>query len=400
MNIHTAKKDFPIFQKYPDLCYLDSAATSQKPEAVINAITNFYKTSNANIHRGLYRLSQLATEKYENARKRVADFVGAKAEEVIFVRNATEGINLIASVFPLKKSDTILLTEMEHHANIVPWQMAGRKTGCKLEVVKLAKDQTLDMEDLRKKLEKKPRLVCVTHVSNALGTINPVKTIAELAHAKGSLVLVDASQSVPHMRVSFEKIGADFMVFTGHKSLGPTGIGVVMIKKNIAETLPPYQTGGDMIESVSWKETKFQLPPHRFEAGTPNIEGAIALASAFDYLESLGMENVRAHEKELFKKAWNALEKEKGITLFGPENEEEHASIISFTLDGVHPHDIAQVFDSENIAVRAGHHCCQPLMTALNIPATARLSFYVYNTEKDIERVLFAIKKVRKIFSV
>jgi cysteine desulfurase/selenocysteine lyase len=400
MNMRAIQKDFPIFQKYPKLCYLDSAATSQKPKAVIDAIRNFYETSNANIHRGLYHLSQLATEKYENARKRVADFVGAKAEEIIFVRNATEGINLVASVFPFNKKDTVLLTEMEHHANIVPWQMAGKKTGCRLEVVKLTKDQKLDMNDLKKKLEKKPRLVCVTHVSNALGTINPVKTIIELAHAKGSLVLVDASQSVPHMKVHFKDLGADFMVFTGHKSLGPTGIGVVVIKKSIAENLPPYQTGGDMIESVSWKKTTFQLPPHRFEAGTPNIEGAIALASAFDYLESLGNERVREHEKKLFKKAWSALKKEKGITLFGPENEEEHAGIISFTLDGVHPHDIAQVFDSENIAIRAGHHCCQPLMTALGIPATARLSFYVYNTEKDIEKVLSAIKKVRKIFSV
>ncbi len=398
MNIRNIQKDFPIFQKYPDLCYLDSAATSQKPETVINAITNFYKTSNANIHRGLYRLSQLATEKYENARKRVADFVGAKAEEVIFVRNATEGINLVASVFPLSEKDTVLLTEMEHHANIVPWQMAGKKTGCKLEVVKLTKDQALDLDDLKKKLEKKPRLVCVTHVSNALGTINPVKNIVELAHSAGSLVLVDASQSVPHMRVSFKEIGADFMVFTGHKACGPTGIGVIVIKENIARTLPPYQTGGDMIESVSWKETKFQLPPHRFEAGTPNIEGAIVLAEAFDYLENIGMENVRAHEKELFKKAWNALKKEKGITLFGPENEEEHAGIISFTMDGVHPHDIAQVFDSENICIRAGHHCCQPLMTALNIPATARISFYVYNDESDIEKILKALQKIQQIF--
>ena len=386
-------KDFPIFSTHPNFCYLDSAATSQKPQVVINRIKKFYEEENANIHRGIYQLSEKATELYETAREKVASFLGAKNYDIIFVRNATEGINLVANVF--QESGSILLTELEHHANIIPWQLQKRK----IETVDLNKNQTLNLENLLIKLKAKPALLGITHISNAIGTINPAKEIIEKAHQAGTKVLLDGSQSVPHMSVNLDDLNPDFFVFTGHKMLGPTGIGVVAIKKEIAENLPPYQGGGDMIQEVNFEKSTYLPSPARFEAGTPNIAGAIALQTAIEYLEDIGMEKVREHEKNLFQKCWDALKQKEGLTLFGPEDPEKHAGIISFTLDYAHPHDIAQIFDSEKIAIRAGHHCCQPLMNSLNIPATARISFYLYNNESDIERILKAIQKVKQVFN-
>ncbi len=389
MNI---KKDFPIFKTHPNFCYLDSAATSQKPQVVIDRIKKFYEEENANIHRGIYRLSEQATEAYEQARSKISSFLGAKNYDIIFVRNATEGINLVARTF--QEPGSILLTELEHHANIVPWQLTRKK----IEIVKLNEDQTLNLENLLIKLEAKPTLLGLTHISNAIGTINPAKEIIEKAHASGTKVLLDGSQSVPHMKINLEDLNPDFLVFTGHKMLGPTGIGVVAIKKEIAKNLPPYQGGGDMIQEVSWEKSTYLPSPARFEAGTPNIAGVLALQTAIEYLEKIGLEKIREHEKDLFRKCWNALKKEEGLTLFGPEDPEKHAGIISFTLDYAHPHDIAQIFDSENIAIRAGHHCCQPLMNSLSVPATARISFYLYNDESDIEKILIALQKVKQTF--
>lgn len=386
------KKDFPIFSTHPELCYLDNAATSQKPQVVIDRMKKFYEEESANIHRGIYRLSEKATEMYETARKKVSDFLNAKNYDIIFVRNATEGINLIANVF--QEPGHVLLTELEHHANIVPWQLTKRE----IEVIKLTEDQTLDLKDFENKLKNKPVLLGLTHISNAIGTINPAKEIIEKAHQADTKVLLDGSQSVPHMKVDLSELNPDFFVFTGHKMLGPTGIGAVIIKKEITKNLQPYQGGGDMIQEVSWEKSTYLPSPARFEAGTPNIAGAIGLQTAIEYLENIGMEKVREHEKNLFEKCWNALKEEEGLTLFGPEDPEKHAGIISFTLDYAHPHDIAQVFDSENLCIRAGHHCCQPLMNFLNIPATARISFYLYNDESDIEKVLQALSKTKHLF--
>jgi cysteine desulfurase/selenocysteine lyase len=359
---------------------------------VIEAIEKFYEESNANIHRGIYKLSEKATKQYEDAREKVSKFLNASNYDVIFVRNSTEGINLVANVF--QEPGSVLLTEFEHHANIVPWQITKRE----IDIVSLKQDQTLDEDDLIKKLDEKPALLSMTHISNAVGTINPIEKCIKLAHDGDVKVLVDGSQSVPHMKINLDEMDPDFFVFTGHKMLGPTGIGVVMIKKDIAKDLPPYQGGGDMIESVSFEKTSYLPSPHRFEAGTQNIAGVVGLSAAIDYLEKIGMKEIREHEKQLFKKAWDELKRVEGITLYGPEDTEVHAGMISFTLDYAHPHDIAQIFDSEGIAVRAGHHCCQPLMEHLGVPATARISFYIYNDESDIERVISALNKVKETF--
>jgi cysteine desulfurase/selenocysteine lyase len=287
---------------------------------------------------------------------------------------------------------------MEHHANFVPWQQLQKRKKIKLDVVSLNADQTLDLKELDKKLALKPKLLCITHISNAIGTINPIEQIIKKAHAVGTKVLVDGSQSAPHMAIDLKKLNPDFFVCTGHKMLGPFGIGVLMMKKEIADNIPPFLTGGDMISQVTLKETHFLESPQKFEAGTPNIVAAIGLATCTEYLKKIGMEEIRNHEKNLFNTAWKALSKQKDIQLFGPENTDEHAGIISFTMKGAHPHDIAQIFDTNNIAIRAGNHCCQPLINSLGIPATARISFYLYNDENDIQKVLDALDKVRKVF--
>ncbi len=394
------KSDFPIFKTYLKLCYLDNAATTQKPKMVIDRICQFYEQENANIHRGIYELSEKATSLYEEARKTVADHFGTSKEEIIFVRNATEGINLVAYTFgeTLKKGATILITELEHHSNIVPWQRLKERRNLKIEVVKIQPNGILDLRDLEKKIKLKPALLAITHISNVLGVINPLPEIIKKAHFYGTKVLVDASQSVPHFKVKVKELDADFLVFTGHKCLGPTGIGVLYLKKEIGENLPPFLTGGDMVEEVTFKKTRFLLPPQRFEAGTPHLAGAIGLKSALDYLNKIGLEKIRKHEKKLLTTCLTVLRSIKGVTIYGPADPKIQSGIVTFNVKGIHAHDLAQIFDQEKIAIRAGSHCAHPLMQRLGVAATARISFYLYNEEEDINRVEKAIFKAKKIF--
>lgn len=388
------------------LVYLDSAATSQKPRQVVEKVCEYYYNYNANIHRGIYEISEKATEAYTESKRKVAKFINADGiEEVVYVRNTTEGINIVALGWAeqnLKRGDRILITEMEHHSNIVPWQLLSRRKGLKLDYVRLDRTKTvLDTADFRAKLEKRPSLVAVTHVSNVLGTINDVKDITRLAHRKGAAVLVDGAQSAPHMKVDVKDIGCDFFVFSGHKMLAPAGIGVLYAKHKILEDMEPVMGGGDMIKSVSLLSSMWNDLPWKFEAGTQNIEGGIGLGAAVDYLSALGMGKVREHEKTLTKYALEELSTIRNVEVYGPKNVSRRGGVISFSVKGIHPHDIATVFDSEGIAIRAGHHCAMPLVRGvLDEPALARMSFYVYNDTKDIDAAVNAIKKAKKVFNV
>lgn len=400
------RADFPVFERPTrsgkPLAFLDSAASSQKPRAVIDAIADAYGHHYANVHRGIYELSEDATARYEGARKRLAGFIGATSDrELIFVRNATEAINLVAFSWGRENTgagDLVLSTEMEHHANLVPWQQLAAETGATVAYVAITEDGRLDMADLRRLLERGPKLVAISHVSNALGTINPVAEITSMAHDAGALVLVDAAQSVPHMPVSVTELGADFVAFSGHKMLGPSGIGALWARRSLLDAMPPFMTGGSMISRVTLAGTTWNEVPWKFEAGTPAIAEAIGLAAAVDYLEGLGMANVRQHERFLFERAWAALDAIRGVRLLGPSDPEQHAGVISFVLDGIHPHDLATVLDREGIAVRAGHHCAQPVMLHYDLPATTRASFYVYNDVDDVERLTDAIGTSQKLF--
>lgn len=388
------------------LVYLDSAATSQKPRQVVEKVCEYYYNYNANIHRGIYEISEKATEAYTESKRKVAKFINADGiEEVVYVRNTTEGINIVALGWAeqnLKRGDRILITEMEHHSNIVPWQLLSRRKGLKLDYVRLDRTKTvLDTADFKAKLEKRPSLVAVTHVSNVLGTINDVKDITRLAHRKGAAVLVDGAQSAPHMKVDVKDIGCDFFVFSGHKMLAPAGIGVLYAKHKILEDMEPVMGGGDMIKSVSLLSSMWNDLPWKFEAGTQNIEGGIGLGAAIDYLSALGMGKVREHEKTLTKYALEELSTIRNVEVYGPKNVSRRGGVISFSVKGIHPHDIATVFDSEGIAIRAGHHCAMPLVRGvLDEPALARMSFYVYNDTKDIDAAVNAIKKAKKVFNV
>jgi cysteine desulfurase/selenocysteine lyase len=400
------RADFPVFERPTrsgkPLAFLDSAASSQKPRAVIDAIADAYGHHYANVHRGIYELSEDATARYEGARKRLAGFIGATSDrELIFVRNATEAINLVAFSWGRANTgagDLILSTEMEHHANLVPWQQLAAETGATVAYVAITEDGRLDMADLRRLLDRGPRLVAISHVSNALGTINPVAEITSMAHDAGALVLVDAAQSVPHMPVSVTELGADFVAFSGHKMLGPSGIGALWARRSLLDAMPPFMTGGSMISRVTLAGTTWNEVPWKFEAGTPAIAEAIGLAAAVDYLEGLGMANVRQHERFLFERAWAALDGIRGVRLLGPSDPELHAGVISFVLEGIHPHDLATVLDREGIAVRAGHHCAQPVMLHYDLPATTRASFYVYNDVDDVDRLTDAIGISQKLF--
>ena len=398
MNSQKIKKDFPIFQTNPKLVYLDNAATTQKPTTVISAIAEHYAYRNANIHRGIYKLSEEATRRYEEARAKVARFISApNARNIAFTRNATEAINLAAHGFlkpRLKTGDEILLTTMEHHANIVPWHMIAKDKKAKLKFANITKDGQLDEADLKRKITGKTKLLAFAHASNVLGTINDVKKITELAHAKNIPVLIDGAQAVPHFPVDVSKIGCDFYAFSGHKLLAPTGIGALYIsEKRLAET-GPFLGGGDMVKSVSEKEVMFQDAPARFEAGTPAIEATIALGTAIDYLEKIGMKNIEKHERELSEFALSELRKIPGITIYGPGDTKKRTGLVSFNLARAHPHDLASLLDEENIAVRAGHHCAQPLHQALGVSATLRMSFYIYNTRDDIKKACAALKRI------
>jgi len=404
-RLRDVRGDFPILRQPANghrLVYLDSAATSQKPQAVIDAISAYYGGLNANVHRGGYDLAVRATDAYEEARSSLAAFTGAPdSNGVIFVRGTTEGINLIASslgALKLKRGDTIVVTAMEHHSNLIPWQLQAQARGAEIVMVELTGDGRIDLADYRRAMEKQPRIVAFTHVSNALGTINPVAELVRLAHDAGAVAVVDGAQSAPHMPVDVEALDCDFYVLSGHKMLGPMGIGAVIGKAELLDAMPPYHGGGEMINVVKDTTATYAPLPQKFEAGTPNVEGAIALGAAIGYLRSLGMDAVFAHERELVGYALGKLSAIEGMTIYGPLD--ERAGVISFTLADIHPHDLATILDHEGVAIRAGHHCTQPLMRRLNVSATARASFYVYNTEEDVDALVAALEKALTLFGL
>ncbi|HUF07052.1 MAG TPA: SufS family cysteine desulfurase [Candidatus Binatia bacterium] len=400
------RADFPVFERLTAsghrLAYLDSASSSQKPRAVIEAIADAYAHHYANVHRGIYELSVDADARYEGARRAVARFIGApSSREIVFVRNATEALNLVAYSWGrtnLAAGDLILSTEMEHHANLVPWQQLAEATGARLEYVRLTDDGRLDLDDLRERLARGPRLVALSHVSNALGTINPVGEIGRMAHDAGAIVVLDAAQSVPHMPVNVAELGVDLAALSGHKMLGPSGIGALWGRRELLDAMPPFLTGGSMITRVTLEGAEWNEVPWKFEAGTPAIAEAAGLSAAVDYLEALGMERVRAHERRLFERAWSALGEIRGVRLLGPDSPDEHAGVISFVVEAIHPHDVATIVDQHGVAVRAGHHCAQPVMLRYDLPATTRASFSVYNDLDDVERLADAIRAAQRVF--
>ncbi len=404
LDVAAIRRDFPILSRQirgKPLVYLDSAATSQKPRAVIDALTHYYESYNANVHRGVHSLSDEATEGYEQARLKVSRFIKAPSTRgVVFVRSTTEAINLVAQAWgrkSLRAGDEILLSRMEHHSNLIPWQLIARDTGARLRFIYLNVDGTMNLSNLDELINDRTRMVAVSHMSNVLGTINPVRLLADRAHAKGALMLVDGAQSVPHMPVDVAELGCDFLAFSGHKMLAPMGIGVLWGREELLETMDPYQGGGSMIAEVSCETATWNEIPHKFEAGTPNVAGAIGLGTAVDYLQRLGMGNVRKHEKELAGYALEALSKVKDLVIFGPRDPEIRGAVISFNFLDVHPHDVGTILDQEGVAIRAGHHCCQPLMNWLDAPGTARASFYIYNTEDEIDILVAGLNRAKEI---
>ncbi|XXF79233.1 cysteine desulfurase [Myxococcaceae bacterium GXIMD 01537] len=398
------RADFPILRQEVrgrSLVYLDSAATGQKPQAVLDAELRYYTRDNANVHRGVHYLSERATEEYEAARERVRRFLNAGSErEIVFVRGTTEAINLVAQTYGRKRvgpGDEVLVTEMEHHANLVPWQMLCEQVGATLKAVPVDANGELRLDTLDALLGPRTRLFAVTHVSNALGTVNPVKELIRRAHERGVPVLVDGAQAVPHFRVDVRELDADFYTFSGHKLFGPMGIGALYGKEALLEAMPPYQGGGDMILTVSLEKTVYNRPPQRFEAGTPNVAGAVGLAAAIDYLEGVGLEHIAAHDRELVAYAQAALESVPGVRLVGAPR--ERTGVLSFTLDDVHPHDIGTILDREGVAIRTGHHCAQPLMRCFRVAATARASLALYNTREDVDALVRGLHKVREVFA-
>jgi len=403
-RVEEVRRDFPILHQqvhgHP-LVYLDNAATSQKPRAVIDAISRYYERGNANIHRGVHYLSEHATEEHEAARRAVQRFMNAADKrEIIFVRSATEGINLVAQSYGrahVEAGDEVLITAMEHHSNIVPWQILCEEKRANLRVLPINERGELRIDELPKLLGPKTRLVAVTHVSNALGTINPVRQIVEMAHRRKVPVLIDGAQAVPHLRVDVRELDVDFYVFSGHKVYAPTGIGVLYGKRALLEEMAPYQGGGDMIRSVTFEKTLYNDLPYKFEAGTPNIGGAIGLGAAIQYVDGLGLDNIAAHEHDLLVYGSEALSTVEGVRLIGTAAQK--AAVISFMIDGIHPHDIGTILDREGIAVRTGHHCAQPVMQFFRIPATARASFALYNTRQEIDALVEGIEKVKEVFA-
>ena len=399
--------DFPVLRREQDgrpIAYLDSAATSQKPQAVIDAITSYYERSNANIHRGVYGLAQEATDLYEGARERVARFCGWETATTIFAKNATEAINLVAHAWGrsrLGPGDEVLLTEMEHHSNIVPWQLACEATGATLRWLPVSEEGELALHELEEALSGgRVKLVACVHVSNVLGTINPVAEICERARAAGATTLIDGSQAVPQMPVDVASLGCDFYVWTGHKALGPTGIGVLHGRRDLLEELPPFLGGGDMISHVGYERSTWNELPWKYEAGTSPIAEGVGLGAAIDYLAALGMERVRAHERELTAYALDALAELPGVRVLGPLDVERRGGAISFSVEGIHPHDVAEICDREAVCIRAGHHCAQPLMRRLGVPATARASFHVYNSREEVDRLVAALGRARAVFGL
>ena len=400
LSVNSVRNDFPMYtnQATADIAYLDSAATSHKPNEVLAAITSYYVEANSNVHRAVHSLATESTRRYEEARSNIARFIGASSvEEIIFTSGATESINLVASSFgqTLESGDIIILSEMEHHANLIPWQFLSKR-GVELRFLRFDEEGRLDLDDLEALWSDRVRMVSLTHVSNVLGTINDVRGIADYAHARGVPALVDAAQSVPHQRVNVEELGCDFLAFSGHKMYGPTGTGVLFGKRSRLLEMEPYKGGGEMIQSVWLDRATWNDLPYRFEAGTPNIAGAVALGAAVNYLEGLGMDAVRNHEREITEYALSALDSVDGLTIFGPRS--ERGSVISFIIDDIHAHDVAQFLDSEGVAVRPGHHCAQPIMRKLGVSATVRVSFGVYTIKKEIDRLVSAIEKTKDFF--
>lgn len=401
MNIEQIKKDFPLLEN-ENITYLDSGATTQKPIQVIKAVEEFYQKYNANPHRGAYSLSVEATEQYENTRTKIAKFINAKhREEIIFSKNATESLNLIAYSYGLdnlKKDDEVVISIMEHHSNLVPWQKMTKQTGSKLNYMYINENYQITDEEIESKITDKTKIVGITHVSNVLGTINNVKKIIKYAHKKGAIVIVDASQSIPHMKIDVQDLDADFLVFSGHKMLAPLGIGVLYGKREILNKMTPFLMGGDMIEYVYEQDTTFAPLPNKFEAGTQNVEGVIGLGAAIDYIENLGYDKIQEIEHEVISYARQELSKLDYLTLYTTPNEENHSSVISFNIKGVHPHDVASILDSEGVCVRSGNHCAQPLMRFLGVDSTCRASFYIYNTKEDVDKLVKALDKAYNMF--
>ena len=403
-GVEEVRRDFPILQQqvhgHP-LVYLDNAATSQKPRAVIDAIAHYYERGNANIHRGVHYLSEHATSEHEAARRTVQAFLNATDKrEIIFVRSATEGINLVAQTYGrvhVNAGDEVLITAMEHHSNIVPWQILCDEKRAHLRVLPINERGELRLDELPKLLTAKTRIFAFTHVSNALGTINPVKQMIEMAHSRGVPVMIDGAQAAPHIRVDVQELDADFYAFSGHKAYGPTGIGVLYGKRDLLEAMPPYQGGGDMIRSVTFEKTLYNDLPHKFEAGTPDIAGAIGLGAALNYVERLGIGNIAAHEHDLLVYATEVLLAIDGVRIIGTAAQK--AAVISFVIEGIHPHDVGTILDREGIAVRTGHHCAQPVMQFFRVPATARASFALYNTRQEIDALAKGIEKVKEVFA-
>ncbi len=403
IDVQMIRRDFPVLDQLINgkpLVYLDNAATTQKPRAVIDAISNYYLHNNSNVHRGVHTLSQRATDDYEAGREAIRRFINAPdACEIIYVRGTTEGLNLVASSYGkkfFKAGDEVIITGMEHHSNIVPWQILGKEIGIRLRVIPFNDDGELLMDEYEGMLNERTRLVSVVHQSNALGTINPVPAIVELAHARGVPVMVDAAQSIPHMPVDVQALGADFLTFSGHKMYGPTGIGVLWGRADLLNEMPPYQSGGEMIRSVTYEETIYNVLPHKFEAGTPDIAGAIGLGAAVEYLESIGMERIAAYEQALMRYGSERLTGTEGVRLIGTAK--NRGGVLSFYMEAAHAHDIGTILDAEGIAVRTGHHCAQPVMARYEIPATVRASLSFYNTTEEIDALIKGIDRVIEVF--
>ncbi len=401
MNLY--KKDFPILNQEVNghpLVYLDSAASSQKPIQVIEALRQYYESYNSNVHRGVHTLGSKATDAYEGAREKVRRFINARqVKEIIFTRGTTTAINLVASSYArtrLVPGDEIVLTPAEHHSNLIPWQQVAKQTGATLKYFPLESDGTLDLDKVKETITPRTKLVAIQQVSNVLGTVHPIKEISQIVHQQGGVIVVDGAQSTPHMKVDVQELDVDFFAFSGHKMLGPTGIGVLYGKEKWLEEMEPIEFGGEMIDFVDLYDASWKELPWKFEGGTPIIAGAIGLGAAIDYLESIGMEKIEAHDRALAKFAYEKLSQIDGLTIFGPKG--ERMGLVTFNLENVHPHDVATVLDAEGIAVRAGHHCCQPLMRILGVTATARASFHIYNDEQDIDRLVAGLQKTKEYF--
>lgn len=403
MNSHDIRKQFPILQQEVNghpLVYLDSAASSQKPSAVIEALTDFYNYRNANVHRGVHTLGTRATDAYEGAREKVARFLHASSiDEIIFTRGTTTALNLVAFGYArtvCKEGDEIVLTPMEHHSNLIPWQQVAKLTGAVLKYIPLQDDGTISLDDVEKTISERTKIVSMTYVSNVLGTINPIKQVAAIAHRHGAVMVVDGAQSSPHMSIDVRELDCDFYAMSGHKMLAPTGIGALYGKKALLEAMEPIEFGGEMIDHVDLYESTWKEAPWKFEGGTPIIAGAVGLGAAIDFLTEIGMEQIEEHDRQLTAYAMDRLSTIDGVTIYGPRTDRMGA--VTFNLGDIHPHDVATVLDAEGVAIRAGHHCCQPLMRWLKVSATARASFYVYNTEEDIERLVQALQKTKEYF--